>query len=158
MNPLSFSLSLLIFISLDITFAGTLSHREFMSSFLVFEHKPAHCAMSKLIPADRLQTFSIWHCKLAVCNCILSAVSHLLLYGFLSLSLCLSLCNILRLPAAPRELVKRLLHRREPARRLPALQPGRRCRRPSLLVPIDRAQPQRDGDTHCSRCCFCASY
>lgn len=40
------------------------THREFMSSFLVFDHKPHYCSMSKIIPADRLMTFSIWHCKL----------------------------------------------------------------------------------------------
>lgn len=37
-----------------------------MSSFLVFEHKHAHCAMNKLIPAERLMTFSIWHCESAL--------------------------------------------------------------------------------------------
>jgi hypothetical protein len=33
-----------------------------MSSFLVFDHKPHYCAMTKLLPAQRLMTFSIWHC------------------------------------------------------------------------------------------------
>jgi hypothetical protein len=32
-----------------------------MSSFLVFEHKPGHCAMNKLIGAERLFTMSILH-------------------------------------------------------------------------------------------------
>jgi len=35
--------------------------REFMSSFLVFEHKSGHCAMNKLIGAERLYTMSILH-------------------------------------------------------------------------------------------------
>lgn len=38
------------------------SHREFMSSYLVFDHKTNYCAMNKLFPAERFQTFNIWHC------------------------------------------------------------------------------------------------
>ena len=36
-------------------------NREFMSSFGIYEHKPHHCAMTKLIPASRLSTFTIQH-------------------------------------------------------------------------------------------------
>jgi len=33
-----------------------------MSSYLVFDHKTNYCAMNKLFPAERFQTFNIWHC------------------------------------------------------------------------------------------------
>jgi hypothetical protein len=32
-----------------------------MSSFSIFDHKPYHCGMTKLLPAERLYTFSILH-------------------------------------------------------------------------------------------------
>ena len=32
-----------------------------MSSFSVFDHKPGHCGLTKLIPAERLTSFSIYH-------------------------------------------------------------------------------------------------
>lgn len=32
-----------------------------MSSFSIFDHKPYHCGMTKLLPAERLYTFSIQH-------------------------------------------------------------------------------------------------
>jgi hypothetical protein len=36
-------------------------NREFMSSFLVFDHKANYCGMNKLIPGRRLSTYAIWH-------------------------------------------------------------------------------------------------
>jgi hypothetical protein len=35
--------------------------REYMSSFSIFDHKPYHCGMTKLLPAERLYTFGILH-------------------------------------------------------------------------------------------------
>jgi hypothetical protein len=35
--------------------------REYMSSFSLFDHKEYHCGLNKLIPAERLMTFQIWH-------------------------------------------------------------------------------------------------
>lgn len=35
--------------------------REYMSSFSIFDHKQYHCGVSKIIPAERLMTFQIWH-------------------------------------------------------------------------------------------------
>lgn len=35
--------------------------REYMSSFSIFDQKEYHCGLSKIIPAERLMTFQIWH-------------------------------------------------------------------------------------------------
>ena len=32
-----------------------------MSSFGIYDHKPHHCSMSKLIPGDKLTVFMIQH-------------------------------------------------------------------------------------------------